>query len=158
MMLKFLGSAVVAVSVVFAGNVGVAQTNLPTNDLTDSGPNYVDPTVQNRKRCLERPGLPQWMMEQPLGFEWRLEIAKAFRSHQRSSAIAVAESCDCEMLYPDWDTYRTDLEVIWNDISVDSKFIWNDETRDRYNGVRDDLNDISRPLLPMVTRMCASVE
>lgn len=37
MMLKFLGSAVVAVSVVFAGNVGVAQTNLPTNDLTDSG-------------------------------------------------------------------------------------------------------------------------
>ena len=45
MMPKFFGSAVVAVSVVFAGQVAVAQTNVPTNDLTDSGGNYVDPTV-----------------------------------------------------------------------------------------------------------------
>lgn len=155
---KSIFGTALAVSAVLAGQVAVAETNTPANETTDAVGIYVDPTVKNRKRCLERPGLPQWMMEHPLGFEWRLDLAKEFRSYQRSSAIADAESCDCEMLYPDWDAYRADLEAIWNDVSVDSKYVWNDETRNRFNAARDGFTDISRPLLPVVTRLCASVE
>lgn len=155
---KSIVRVALAVSAVLAGQVVMAETNTPANETIAAVGIYTDPTVKNRKRCLERPGLPQWMMEHPLGFEWRLDLAKEFRSYQRSSAIADAETCDCEMLYPDWDVYRADLEAIWNDVSVDSKYVWNDETRDRFNATRDGFTDISRPLLPMVTRLCASVE
>lgn len=155
---KSIFRVALAVSAVLVGQVVLAETNTPANETTDAAGIYTDPTVQNRKRCLERPGLPRWMIEHPLGFEWRLDLAKEFRSYQRSSAIADAETCDCEMLYPDWDVYRADLEAIWNDVSVDSKYVWNDEARDRFNATRDGFTDISRPLLPMVTRLCASVE
>jgi len=150
--------AALAVSAVLAGQVAVAETNTPANETTDAVGTYVDPMVKNQQRCLERPGLPQWMMEHPLGFEWRLDLAKEFRSYQQTSAIADAESCNCEMLYPDWDAYRADLEAIWNDVSVNSKYVWNDETRNRFHAARDRFTNISRPLVPMVTRLCASVE
>jgi hypothetical protein len=66
--------AALAVSAVLAGQVAVAETNTPANETTDAVGTYVDPMVKNRQRCLERPGLPQWMMEHPLGFEWRLDL------------------------------------------------------------------------------------
>jgi hypothetical protein len=83
--------AALAVSAVLAGQVAVAETNTPANETTDAVGTYVDPMVKNRQRCLERPGLPQWMMEHPLGFEWRLDLAREFCSYQQTSAIADAE-------------------------------------------------------------------
>jgi hypothetical protein len=146
------------VSVSLAGVPAVSKTETPPDETVSSENTSLDPEMRNRKRCVDHAGRPQWMIEQPLGFEWRLELGRDFRSVQRARAITETETCDCDMLYPDWNAYRSQLETIWGEVSLESKFVWDDETRDRFNTARDFLTDYSRPLLPLVTRLCAGVE
>lgn len=155
MKFDYLLSAAVTVCIALSGHAAIAQT---ANEAVVSENTSLDPELRNRKRCVDHHGRPQWMIEQPLGFEWRLELGRNFRSVQRSRMVSETDTCNCDTLYPDWNIYRAELEAIWNEASLESKFVWNDETRDRYNAARDQLTDVSRPLLPMVTRLCASVE
>ena len=151
-------AAFVVASLAFGGQSVLADDAPTTGELAGSLQGYVDPEIANRTRCQDRPGRPRWMMVQPLGFEWRLELAKEYRSVQRTRLISEAETCDCDMLYPDWDALRSNLEKTWSEVSDQSKYVWDAATRERYHETRDALTDYARPLLPLVTRLCASVE
>ncbi|WP_458792576.1 hypothetical protein [Yoonia sp. MH D7] len=124
--------------------------------VSDSG--YVDPEISNRNRCLNHPGRPAWMMVQPLGFEWRLDLANKFRSSQRAMMVTGAQTCNCDMLYPDWDAFRADLEEIWNGVSRDSQYVWNAGTRSQFETARNNLAEYSSPLVTEVSRLCKNVE
>lgn len=145
----FLRMAVIAG--VFVSAQAVSAQSLPSEG-------YVDPHVAGRDRCLDHPGRPGWMMVQPMGFEWRLHLANDFRSFHRTAAITGIGSCDCDLLYPDWDEYRTDLEMIWAMVSDRSRYEWDDGERSRYASQRDLLSDYSRPLIQEVTKLCVAVE
>lgn len=148
----------IAASISASGFSAFAQTTNGASDTAAPETTSLDPELRTRKRCFEHPGRPQWMIEQPLGYEWRLELGRDFRSVQVSRAVSKAETCDCDMLYPDWNMYRGELEEIWNEVSTESKYVWDDATRDRFNDAMDSMTEVSRPLLPMVTRLCAAVE
>lgn len=119
---------------------------------------YVDPMLQSRQRCEDRPGKPGWMMVQPLGFEWRGDLASKFRAFQRARTISEAGACDCDMLYPDWNQFRAELEAIWIEVSAESKWDWDDETRQRFYGAQDAMTDYSDPLLRITVDLCEGVE
>lgn len=119
---------------------------------------YVDPETRNRTRCRDHPGRPGWMMVQPLGFEWRLDLANKFRTNHRTKVVTQAESCDCGMLYPNWNSLRPSLEEIWEGVSTGSQYDWDDQTHARYNEARDEMTDFSRPLLQTVVKLCQRVE
>lgn len=147
-----------ALTIALAGHPAVAQTNEGAGTDASVESAHVDPELRDRKRCLNHPGRPQWMIDQPLGFEWRLELGREFRSAERARAVSSNETCSCDQLYPDWNESRPLVEAIWAEVSPDSKFVWGEAERDRFDAARDKLADYSRPLLPMVTRLCASVE
>lgn len=133
-----------------------ALSDLNVAAASNSG--YVDPEIRNRNRCLDHPGRPAWMMVQPLGFEWRLDLANRFRSSQRAMIITEAQTCNCDMLYPDWNELRADLEEIWNGVSRESQYIWDADTRSQFETARDNLAAYSSPLVPDVSRLCENVE
>ena len=148
----------IALTIALTGYPAVAQTS--DTEGADAGIEspHVDPELRDRKRCLNHPGRPQWMIDQPLGFEWRLELGREFRSAERARAVSSSETCSCDQLYPDWNESRPLVEAIWAEVSPKSKFVWDEAERSRFEAARDKLADYSRPLLPMVTRLCASVE
>lgn len=119
---------------------------------------YVDPNLKTRDRCVNHPGHPGWMMVQPLGYEWRLDLANKFRVFQGVRTISEAGACDCDMLYPDWNQFRAELEAIWNEVSAESKWVWDDETRQRFYAAQDAMTDYSDPLLRITVDLCEGVE
>lgn len=128
------------------------------NDLTAAQEAYVDPNLRTRDRCLDRPGHAGWMMVQPLGYEWRVDLANKFRTFQRSQAITEAGICNCDLLYPDWDVFREEVEAMWNEVSTERKWDWNDEARQRFYAAQDGMTDYSDPLLQDTVDLCERVE
>jgi len=135
----------------------VAAQEIP-DDLTAAQEAYVDPTIETRGRCMDRPGLPGWMMVRPLGYEWRGDLAYQFRSAQVRREVTEAGVCSCDLLYPDWDVHREEVEAMWNEVSTEKKWDWDEETRQRFYAVRDAMNDDSGPLLQTVVELCEGVE
>ncbi len=150
--------AVAVAALVLTANTALSEDIAPVSEGAGAEDGYVDPGLKTRGRCKDHPGRPRWMMEHPIEFMWRAELASEFRSVQRAEAVSEAGTCDCDMLYPDWNVYRAEIEAMWNEVSTESKWDWDDETRERFNATRDRMNDYSRPLLPMVTRLCSGLE
>lgn len=119
---------------------------------------YVDPMLQDRQRCKDRPGKPGWMMVRPLGYEWRGDLANKFRTAQFVRGVTDAGMCNCDLLYPDWDAYRDEVEALWNEVSTEKGWDWDDETRQRYYEAQDSMTDYSRPLLRAALELCEGVE
>ncbi|MFU8776218.1 MAG: hypothetical protein ACNA7M_00930, partial [Roseovarius sp.] len=84
--------------------------------------NYVDPQIADRRACKDRPGRPGWLMVQPKvegnfspvgGYFWRQEIGQEFVSFKVVSSVIAAGECTCELMYPDIDQFRDEIEELW---------------------------------------------
>lgn len=91
----------------------------PTGPLTAE--NYVDPQIKERRACKDRPGRPGWLMVQPRlkgdvgvgSFGWRRDIGQTFVSSRVVPSVIKARKCSCELMYPDYEQFRADIEKLW---------------------------------------------
>lgn len=67
---------------------------------------WVDPRIAQRDRCFDRPGRPQWVVDQP---RWRREIAETYVALQSRRRVVETGDCSCENVYLDYEDYRNEL-------------------------------------------------
>ncbi len=159
--------SVFVAGVVMASSALSDQANVENlNDFTqptfgpavDENDDYVDEAVARRQNCLSHPGRPGWMMVHARGFEWRMGIAQQWRGRHVGRRMKESGVCTCDILYPDWNMFRPDVEALWASVSDQSRYEWDKRTEEKFRAVFDPLAHEARGYSFMIGKLCRNPE
>lgn len=139
-----------------SGNVDFTQPTFGSNGAGQE--DYVDPKIARRRSCLDHPGRPGWMMVQTDGFEWRTELAMRWKERRSGRLISEAESCTCDMLHPDFDQLRDEVETMWAMVGDKPRSEWSNAMADRFNDLRSEIASEARSYSFQIGRLCGNPE
>lgn len=137
------------------GNVDFTMPDLSPQIEQDT---YIDRQGVSRTSCTRYPHRPGWVMVHERGFEWKRELATQWRQIRAAQMLLPADSCTCDMLYPDWEEARTEIEAIWAPFEERPKREWNQSMRDHFRSLEDLHRIETRGYFVKVGRLCASPE
>lgn len=137
------------------------QEGIILPDLTPAaalGDDYVDPSLARRKSCTESPSRPGWVMVQPKGYEWRVELAMAWKALRTRQMLAENDTCTCAALYPEWSEDRSEIEAMWESIGTLPRASWSPTMADTYYGTLSDLSREHSDMSVAIGRLCRNPE
>lgn len=73
---------------------------------------WVDPEINNRRKCFDRPGRPEWVVNQPDGMDWRRDLIERYVYLQKTRLIIETGECTCKTFYPDFEDYRAEIDQL----------------------------------------------
>jgi hypothetical protein len=120
------------------------------------GETYVDPQFASRRNCLEHPAKPAWAMDHSFRFRWRIVLAVKYNSRRQGRLISETETCTCDILYPDWNEMRPEIEEMWARVSDLPSNKWTSEIKARYVAENDIFRKENYSF--MVGRLCGNPE
>ena len=137
------------------------QVGFSLPDLTPAaaqGDEYVDPSLKRRKSCTQSPGRPGWVMVQPKGYEWRVELAMAWKALRTRQMLAEEGTCTCATLYPDWAAARPEIEAMWESVGTQPRAKWSPAMVDVYYDTLSDFRREHSDMSVAIGRLCGSPE
>jgi len=137
------------------------QVGVTLPDLTPAAvqeDEYVDPSLKRRTSCTQSPSRPGWVMVQPKGYEWRVELAMAWKALRTRRMLAEDDTCTCDTLYPDWTAVRPEIEAMWKSIGTQPRAKWSSSTADLYYETLSGLSREHSNMSVAIGRLCSSPE
>lgn len=153
-----LAGFVASATPLFGDESGNVDFTMPDLSPQTEQSTYIDRQAVSRTNCRGHPHRPGWVMVHERGLEWKRELATQWRQIRAARMLLPSDSCTCDMLYPDWEEARTEIEAIWAPFEGRVKIEWDQSMRDHFRSLQNLHRTETRGYFLKVGRLCANPE